>query len=141
MNSINLSSSFLYRARCKKCGKTVETAFSTRSRLSLISNNIDNKYFRWYSCNKTIIDYLRHESFYFLSFRYFVNTDTCCFIPCKSFSSSFVRKLGIQDIEYIDIATCSCGNTRWIFYYFSAQNKPEIINRKCRLFGKVKILI
>jgi hypothetical protein len=127
---INISSSFMTRARCLKCGNKPEYYFAMRmpSRwfdvrdLLLIS-----KWLRKYINRMTDDWYLDDKPHHFTNIKEFsFKLDDNHYEPTLH-RSRFSNKEKDKMIEFI---SCHCGFTVWAFNQKSVQNRPEIINRK-----------
>lgn len=129
---INISESFMPRARCKECGKGPEFYYATYK--PFIWKDI--KYFfvytdvakKWFSGNNS----------WFKGYapKYFTKaSDFSRKLPGKSYSPLTFRTKGsdISDrFNIVEYVSCKCGSTAWGFNNNSVQKRPEITNRKGR---------
>jgi len=129
---INISESFMTRARCKECGKGPDYYYATMKpfmwkevKYFMIFSEFSKK---WFSKN----------SGWFKDFepRYFTKAgDFSRRLEDKSYNPIVHRTKGadINDrynvVEYIG---CGCGATIWAFNNVSVQKRPEITSRKGR---------
>ena len=127
---INLSTPFLQRAKCKFCEKGPSYYYCCRNTFFLDATT-PQKYMQWVTKHNYRIctdDYLFEEpkqctQLINLSYQ----------LPYKGYTPTLHRCRGVQPrTDFIEYVICKCGKTTWQFYYRSAKNRPEIINRKCR---------
>ncbi len=130
---VNISSTFMAKSRCKKCGSPPQY----------------NRYFYFQTSNffksprkqSSLINFLK-KHFKRMCEDYYLSNYPSRYNSVSPFSHSasykgFVPKLhknkGVSATEnYTEIITCYCGRTTWAFYQKSAENRPEIINKKGR---------
>ena len=129
---VNVSSSFMARARCKECGKGPDYYYATM------------KPFMWKEVKHFLLfsvftkDWFAKKPGWYKEFepRYFTKIgDFSKRLEDKSYNPIVHRTKGadINDrynvVEYVG---CKCGATVWGFNILSAQKRPEITNRKGR---------
>jgi len=130
---INISSTFMVRARCKECGKGPDYYYSSPKPYrwkniqgALIFSQIIRKWIK----RMLTSWYLDHQP------RYFHNLEEFSFkMEDKSFRPSLSRMRGNEGRErdnVVEFVGCSCGATVWAFNEKSTKNQPEITNRKGR---------
>ncbi len=130
---INISSSFMTRARCKKCGKGPDFYYAIlkpykwkSARHALFYSEITR---RWIS---------RMVSSWYLQFspRFFNELDDFTFkLEDKAYNPILHRTRNSNAPErdnVIEFVGCGCGSTVWAFNDKSTKKRPEITNRKGR---------
>ena len=129
---INISESFMARARCKSCGKGPDYYYATMKPFMWK----DVKYFLVFS--SITRDWFAKNFNWFKAFepKHFTKIgDFSKRLEDKSYNPITHRTKGadINDrynvVEYVG---CSCGATVWGFNNVSVQKRPEITNRKGR---------
>lgn len=126
---INLSVPFLQRAKCKFCGKGPTYYYCVRKR-NYLDVRKPLQFMEWVKrhhyrmCSN---DYLFDDPKNCISLIYFSYE-----IPYKSYNPALHRVKGIPRNNFREYVGCDCGKTTWGFYYKSAIDRPEIINRKSR---------
>lgn len=131
--TVNESTPFLSRARCKFCGKFPQHYFCTKNKTWHKDPNIIIDYFnsKWINIEKNffISVLTEHYSPYELC-----SIGELSYYPqYKSYNPSFHSKSGIQGFfDVTEYLACPCGKTRWAFYQRTSKDRYEIVNRKCR---------
>jgi hypothetical protein len=130
---INISSSFMSRARCKQCGDGPDFYYAMMKPHKW--KNV--RHFLVYS--KAVKSWIqRMLSNWYLPYtpRYFHDLSDFTFrLESKSFDPSLYRVRGANISERDDVIEflgCECGATVWAFNDKSTKNRPEITNRKGR---------
>jgi hypothetical protein len=130
---LNISSTFLHRARCKKCGGSPSYSLN---RYFYVKNPNCNPSLRrqinllnWVKAARKRMchDYylqINPSSIKGLSdLNYTVNY--------KGYKTRATRNKGINPFnDYMEYLSCECGKTIWSFYEKSSQNRLEVLNRK-----------
>lgn len=129
---INISESFMARARCKECGKGPDYYYGVMKpfmwkevKYFLIFSEISKK---WFARNNNWFKEYQPRNFNKLG-------DFSRTLDEKSYNPIVHRSKGadISDryniVEYVG---CGCGATVWAFNNISVQKRPEITNRKGR---------
>jgi hypothetical protein len=130
---VNISSTFMVRARCKNCGKGPDYYYSV------------GQPFKWVGVRSALVFsqavkkwITRMVSNWYLPFspRYFLKLGDFAFeIEDKSYDPLFHRtrgsNIGVRQ-RVVEFVGCSCGATVWAFNEKSAVKRPEITNRKGR---------
>lgn len=133
---INVSSTFLPRARCKKCFsppinssnthffvKEPSFGLSPNDHLSRIKymQNITNRFCESYYLYYSPSAYISTSTFNY-ALRY------------KGYQSRLHKNIGTSlHNELVEFLTCKCGRTTWSFKQKCIENKPEIKNRKGKI--------
>lgn len=130
---INISSTFLMRARCKECGKGPDFYYGVM--LPLKWKNVNNFLFVS-TFNRDWIT--RMVSNWYLDFspRHFKKLGDFSFgLEDKSYNPVFRRTRGTNIPErdnMVEFLGCDCGATVWAFNQKSTKARPEVTNRKGR---------
>lgn len=129
---INISETFMARARCKDCGKFPDYYYAVMK--PFVWKEV--KYFMIFS------EYTKHwfakNSGWFKDYspKYFTKMgDFSKRMTDKSYNPIAHRTRGadINDLfNSTEFVGCSCGSTVWAFNNVSVQKRPEITNRKGR---------
>lgn len=127
--NVNTSSSFMVRARCKKCGKPPSIYYY--SRVPTKYHDVDG--YRIYT--KTYQEYTKAINLnWFLSFAPKQLTKIGDFgadLHRGHITISAVAKTKQgRDSKIVEYLTCECGETIWAFNRRSVKTRPDIINRK-----------
>jgi hypothetical protein len=129
--SINISSSFCQRSRCKSCGSGPAYYYPLRKGIQWHDVQQFQKASPWlrFWLNKT------HEDWYLESQpKHFTNMSNFTFrLSDKSFNPIRHRTRGNdlpESLNVIDVVVCGCGKTQWKFCEKSARQKPEVFHRK-----------
>lgn len=130
---VNISSSFMIRARCKNCGNGPDYYYAV------------GQPFKWVDVRSNLIFskttqewVIRMVSNWYLPYtpRYFHKLGDFTFeLNGKSYSPLFHRTRGAnvgQNNRAVEFVGCSCGATVWAFNQKSVVKRPEITNRKSR---------
>lgn len=130
---INISSTFLIRARCKECGKgpdyyyAIMLPFKWKNIRNLLSVS---KFARGWITRLVGTWYLNFDP------RHFEKLGDFTFaLEDKSYLPTFHRIRGAAMTErenMVEFLGCECGATVWAFNNKSTKNRPEITNRKGR---------
>ena len=130
---INISSSFMTRARCKNCGKGPDYYYAVGQPIKWV----DAHDFVMFS--RTLKSWItKIISSWYLAFspRYFQKLgDFSIEIDDKSYSPLFHRTRGAnvgRHKRMVEFIGCPCGATVWAFNEKSVVKRPEITNRKGR---------
>lgn len=127
---VNISTPFTQRTKCKFCCGGPSFYYYLRSSLFLDPKTpmnfiswIKKHYYRMCS-----------DDYLFDSPKDFTDLSHLSYdIPYMNYSAILHRTRGVsQRRNFIQYLGCDCGKTKWAFYYASAANRPEIINRKGR---------
>lgn len=131
---INISSSFMARARCKECGKGPDYYYNMSKpyqwqnvRGSLIYSEVTK---RWIKSMLTSNWYFKFEPRHFRKLGDFIFT-----LEGKSYLPTFHRTRGSDSSNsdnVVEFVGCECGATIWAFNEKSTKDRPEITNRKGR---------
>lgn len=128
---VNLSSSFVYRTICLKCGSRPLYYYYTRNPIM------------WYDPhkNRDIFDFIRKyfkrlspdnyslDDFVYSSKIGYYNHP----VNYKGYKPKLHRTRGVDPIlDLVEHLTCNCGYTVWSFSDKSVRSRPEINNRKCK---------
>lgn len=130
---VNVSSTFMIRCRCKRCGKnpSVHRYFYFKNpnywksprkqieRFSYIKKHVKRFCEDYYLSNKpskyTNMSIFSHSPTY------------------KGFNPKLHKNKGVLPFDdYAELITCPCGRTTWSFYQKSILERFEIINRKAK---------
>ena len=131
---INISSTFLQRARCKECGKGPNFYYASMPPFKWK----DIKHFVIYSkFSKRWVKRMVSDWYRDFSPRYFHNLGDFSFaLEAKSYNpalhNSHIRHEQLARDNVIEYVGCDCGATVWAFNDKSIKNRPEITNRKGR---------
>jgi hypothetical protein len=124
---VNISSSFLPRARCKKCGKG-PSFYYFRRKSALLKSPLREATKRWlkrmtadWYLTESPKDFDHIEDF---SFRLFDKSYRPVMHKTRGFSTG-------KD-HIVEALSCDCGHAVWLFNHKSVKNRPEIRNRKGR---------
>lgn len=131
---INISSSFMARARCVKCGKSPSYYYSIRNPFLYedVGYVISNSKWRrsWIKSMKGNW-YLDSEPKYFHDIQEF-----SFILDDKQYRPTLFRIMkggAVKDRDnVVEMLGCDCGATIWAFNQKSVKNRPEITNRKGR---------
>jgi hypothetical protein len=129
--SINLSSTFVVRAKCKECGESPNTYYwmnqpsywynirSSQDMFSWYKKHIKRMTGDWYKVNKPKnFHSTKHFNFYWSE---------------KSYNPALHQHIGINPSENIvECLACPCGVSVWMFAQRPAETRMEIKNRKAR---------
>jgi hypothetical protein len=130
---INISSSFMARARCIECGGHPDYYYQIRKPYMWkdISHQIStSKWMRGWLKRFTADWYLESEPKYFLDVKEFgFVLDDKHYVPTL-FKNRGEPKTDRDNV--VEIVGCGCGATVWAFNDKSTKNRPEITNRKGR---------
>jgi hypothetical protein len=130
---INISSSFMHRARCNKCsGTPINSVFN----YFFVKNpNAWKDHSHNTNKNKYLLSKLKRmcENYYLQnSPRNYKSISS--FNHSVSYNSYIVKmhkNIGVEPFsDFVDFITCRCGFTTWSFYERSIGNRPEIKNKK-----------
>lgn len=131
---INISSSFMARARCKECGKGPAHYYNDRkSRVfeDIIMFLESSQFWRRWLKRFNRSWYLEMEPRYFSTME-----DIGKFsLEDKHYNPLLHRTRGSnlgREENVIEMVTCQCGGTVWAFNNKSTKKRPEIKNRKGR---------
>lgn len=130
---INISTTFLVRARCSKCGGYPYYYYWVANPILLkdIRNYlVISKWFRSLFKRMTYDWYLSFAPKYFHDIK-----DFSIILEDKKYNPALhkIRNITTKDNENIlEFIGCHCGDTVWAFNDKSNKNRPEIINRKGR---------
>jgi hypothetical protein len=130
---INISSTFLPRARCKSCGKGPDFYYASMRPFKWK----DVKYFRMYShLSKKWIKRMVSNWYQEFQPRYFNKLGDFSFaLEVKDYNPVLSKVRGADMPErdnVIEYVGCECGATVWAFNDKSSRTRPEIMNRKGR---------
>jgi len=131
VHTINISSSFLARSRCKSCGKGPKYYFSVNKPYLyfLVNQRIfTSKAIRKWITNLVTNWYLSLQPKQFKNMKNFKIA-----LNDKHFTPTLHRTRGsdVKDRDnIIDMISCDCGETTWAYNEKSVKNRPEITNRK-----------
>lgn len=130
---LNISSTFMVKARCKECGKGPDYYYSTpkpyrwkSARYALVFSEITRRWIQRMVNNW----YLEYQPKHFHSIEEFSFK-----LEDKGYRPVLARTRGNNGRErenVIEFVGCSCGATVWAFNDKSSKNNPEITNRKGR---------
>ena len=130
---VNISSSFISRARCAKCGKHPDYYYYVRKPYlwKTIGLHIaSSKWFRKWISRMTADWYLDGAPKNFPDIKEFSFT-----LEDKHYLPTLYRVRGTparDDQNVVEMAGCSCGGTLWAFNNKSVKDRQEITNRKGR---------
>jgi hypothetical protein len=129
---INTSSSFLSRARCKKCAGNPAHYFFIKNALLCRS---PRQYIAMFDWVKKYVSRLC-EDYYLMTSPSMYNSISKFSYPLnyKGYKCKLHKNLKtLPNNLYTDFLSCSCGATVWAFSQISAAKRPEIFNRKSRI--------
>ena len=140
---INISSTFIFHAVCKRCGKGPELCSYYGS---YVCNDVDD--YRNYS--ETLKNWYG-KSFtsnfnWFIGTSYYVPSNMNPFIFRMHGKSYNPKKHRITDLDFrngrdiTEYIMCPCKATQWYFKDESAKRRPEIVNRRGKYSGPKKML-
>jgi hypothetical protein len=119
---VNISSSFLYRTRCKFCSsgpslyfavcKGIYTREPARDKNAWNDPSIFND---WYIASEP---------------RAHTNANNFAFNSDMSFNATMHRTRDSGGHDMINVAVCECGKTEWRFTGKLSSQKPAIVNRR-----------
>lgn len=126
--NVNLSSSFVVRARCKKCSEVPKYYYYSRLPINWFTPNknfeIKNSYRKYYKrmCSDSYQSEYPSNHLFKLGY-------LSWHPPEKGYNPRLHITKGSYPMEFIEILTCSCGGTSW---YFLSPNpfKKEVLFRK-----------
>lgn len=132
MIRVNISSSFIARARCPECGSAPNYYFQMRKPYQwrdVRQMLVTSRWLRQLVGRMTEDWYLDDEPRYFLNIREFsFKVEDKRYLPKMHHSRGFP---GGRD-NVVEFVGCDCGTTVWAFNQKSVKNRPEITNRKGR---------
>jgi hypothetical protein len=127
---INISSTFLSRARCKNCGKNPSFYYYVRKPFLWkdISEQIStSKLFREWIERMSADWYLDSAPKYFHDIKEFSFS-----LDDKHYVPTLHRMRGVDSTNIVELVVCECGASTWAFADKSNRKRPEITNRKGR---------
>lgn len=129
---VNISSSFMAKARCKECGKGPDYYYATLKPFMWK----DVKHFLMFSSITKMWFAKKADWYKQFEPRHFTKVgDFTKKLEDKSYNPIVHRTKGadVSDrINIIEYVGCQCGATVWGFNNLSVQKRPEITNRKGR---------
>lgn len=130
---INISSTFLTRARCKDCGKGPDFYYASMQPFKWK----EIKHFLIYSkFSKRWVKRMVSNWYQEFSPRYFHDLGDFSFaLEAKGFNPALHKSRGIDVLDrdnVVEYVGCECGATVWAFNEKSTKRRPEITNRKGR---------
>lgn len=135
---ITVSSSFMFRARCKKCGGAPTKYFWAQLKCC---NRKNIAFVRWTFARikdrgrLAKKNYRHHQQrLLFLTMKYANQS-----IIGSAFSPRFFRHSKDISIEYYEAATCECQKTIWLTH-MAMDSRPEINHRKGKYGSPTKLL-
>lgn len=138
LTKINISSSFLFRACCKKCGSKPTYYWHSMAQRSWKNPRDKINDMAWYRGQIKRIG----SSWFFIynQPRYVNKAQDFNFILDKGFSVNLHNsKAPVLESDYvISYLSCECSETSWKFNNKSLEYRPEVFNRKSKNFLKLK---
>lgn len=128
---INLSTPFVIKGRCKKCGSYPDIYYFLRNHtLWLDPNRIvkQSSVFRKYWTRLCSDHYLSEQPRYVSGTSSFTHA-----VDGKSYKCRLHKNRGVNPVlDLEEFLTCQCGGTTWAFHDKSTRHRPEIVNRKAK---------
>lgn len=126
-DKVNVSFTFIKRARCKKCAGEPEHYLYAKNKFCWESPRKQLSVFKWAQksykrfCNDY---YLSNKPSDYKSTHYMSHS-----AEYKSYSPRLYKNTINSGFEFIDFLTCGCGYSVWAFFQKSSSERPEIYNR------------
>jgi len=134
---VNLSSSFLSRACCIKCGSRPKYYFYSRNPIMWYDPYKNRELFDFvkkYMNRMSPEDYVLNDFVSANKIGYYNHP-----VPYKGYKPKLHRTRGTNPVfDLVEHLTCECGASVWSFAEKSISNKPEIFQRKSRYKHKNK---
>jgi hypothetical protein len=133
---VNLSNNFLIRSVCKYCGSFALFYSSFFPAQYYKDPNSYIKKFDWIRKNDKITnnDYVGDDPSQFNRI-----SSLSYSLPYRKYNPKIHRVKGLSKItDQLECLFCECGKTYWIFCSKSIINRPEILNRKSRIYFPAK---
>jgi hypothetical protein len=129
--TVNISSSFFKRAKCKDCGGGPNYYYPLRKPVLWDDPRQLLAASKWL---RTFIKRLVEDWYLDATPKYFTEANEFSYSPSdKHFTPTRFRTRGLptkQEDNVIDVMVCECGASVWWYNQKSVKNKPEIVNRK-----------
>lgn len=128
---INISNSFIHRARCAKCGNQPKYYYISANPILYNDPNKNKNNFKFIKkYYKRISSDHKIDDFRFASKLNYYNHS----VNYKSYNPKLHRVKGADaKFNLIESLTCECGYTFWYFTEKSIKNRSEILNRKSKI--------
>lgn len=129
--TVNVSSSFASRARCKMCGEPPSIYFFSRNSILWYDPHRARGIFDFIKkhCKRLSPEEYKLDDFVHGSrASYFSHT-----VNYKGYRPKLHRARGVDPVfDMIEYLTCECGNTLWAFSEISTFRRPELLHRKAK---------
>ncbi len=130
---VNISSSFMARARCKECGQGPSYYYNDRK--YKLFHDI-GKFLEASKLWKSWVKKFNYDWYLEMQPKYFSTLEDFRFrLEDRRYSPLLHRTRGSdvsRDENVIEMVSCDCGGTIWAFNNKSTKKRPEITNRKGR---------
>ena len=129
--TVNASTSFASRARCKICGKPPSIYFFSRNSILWYDPNRSKNVFEFIRkhCKRLSSEEYKYVDFPHVSkISYFTHM-----VNYKGYKPKLHRSRGVDPVfDIIEYLTCDCGSTLWAFSEINTYSRPEICKRKAK---------